>query len=336
MVYSQVLNRTSEVSQMGRTKAESKIDRAIHTLGEQWDLLAWEFREVDMGGRRELVSQWQGDPADDIMVVVFEGNRVLEPYHRQDFFFIDYAYKGSYEALSADECNQVTVREGDCYVGQPHSGYALRGDEPDGIVMVGIHIKREAFFREYLPALSANPDMLGFFLRPHADSFSEDFVHVSLADVPLARELFEMMVVEYAAKDFDTQSVLKPLALALLVQVSRMQRALSTGPVPRTTAERAAQAIAARPESVTLDALARQLSYHPNYLSGLLRKETGKTFSQLVLEARMERASAILRGSDLTVEEVGAMVGYADPGNFHKAFRKYWGSTPGEHRRADR
>ena len=50
----------------------------------------------------------------------------------------------------------------------------------------------------------------------------------------------------------------------------------------------------------------------------------------------MERASAILRGSDLTVEEVGAMVGYADPGNFHKAFRKYWGSTPGEHRRADR
>ena len=67
-----------------------------------------------------------------------------------------------------------------------------------------------------------------------------------------------------------------------------------------------------------------------------MRKETGKTFSQLVLEARMERASAILRGSDLTVEEVGAMVGYADPGNFHKAFRKYWGSTPGEHRRADR
>ena len=318
---------------MAKGAWEAEVESALHALGRQWGELAWEFREVGGAGSRELVSQWQGDPADDIMVVVFSGEHVSEPYHFQDFFFIDYAYQGSYDALSADERNQVTVREGDCYVGQPHSGYALRGNEPDGIVMVGVHIKREAFFREYLPALSANPEMLRFFLQPRADSFSEELVHVSLADVPLARELFEMMAVEYAAKNPDTQSVLKPLALALLVQISRMQRAQANESAPSSTAERAVRAIAARPESVTLAGLAAELSYHPNYLSGLLRKETGKTFSQLVLEARMERASAILRGSNLTVEEVGAMVGYAGHGNFHKAFRKYWGSTPGEHRR---
>lgn len=324
---------------MARSKnrgATDEVERALRKLGGEWGLLNWEFRETATSYGTELVSQWQGDPADDIMVVVFSGEHVSEPYHFQDFFFIDYAYRGSYDALSADERNQVTVREGDCYVGQPHSGYALRGDEPDGIVMVGVHVKREAFFREYLPALSANPEMLHFFLQPRADSFSEEFVHVSLSHVPLARELFEAMVVEYANKDADTQSVLKPLALALLVQVSRMQRAQTNEPAPSSTAERASHAIAARPESVTLAGLAAELGYHPNYLSGLLHKETGKTFSQLVLEARMERASAILRGSDLTVEEVGAMVGYADPGNFHKAFRKHWGSTPGEHRRAGR
>lgn len=318
----------------GARSGRVEVERALRKLGGEWGLLNWEFRETPTPFGPELVSQWQGDPADDIMVVVFSGDHVSEPYHFQDFFFIDYAYRGSYDALSSDESNLITVNEGDCYVGQPHSGYALRGDDPGGIVMVGVHIKREAFFREYLPALSANPEMLRFFLQPRANSFSEEFVHVSLTHVPLARELFEIMVVEYANKDADMQSVLKPLALALLVQVSRMQRSEAPDSAPRTPAERASRAIAAQPESVTLAGLAAELGYHPNYLSGLLRKETGKTFSRLVLEARMERASAILRGSDLTVEEVGKMVGYADPGNFHKAFRGYWGATPGEHRRA--
>ena len=313
---------------------EAEVESALHSLGRQWGELAWEFREVGGAGGRELVSQWQGDPADDIMVAVFEGARIHEPYHRQDFFFIDYAYRGSYDALSADEANQVTVREGDCYVGQPHSGYALRGDSAEGIVMVGVHIKRDAFFREYLPALSGNPDMLRFFLQPQANTFSEEFVHVPLADVPAVRELLGMMAVEYAAGGADAQAVLKPLAIALLVHIARRQREIAGGATALSPAEAAARRIAAEPDSVTLSRLAAELGYHPNYLSGLLRKETGKTFSRLVLEARMERASALLRGSGLTVEEVAGLVGYSNPSNFHAAFRDFWGHTPGEHRRA--
>lgn len=65
------------------------------------------------------MSQWQGDPNDEIMVVVFKGKHISEPFHRQDFFFIDYAYHLDYNALSAKFDNLITVREGDCYIGQP-------------------------------------------------------------------------------------------------------------------------------------------------------------------------------------------------------------------------
>ena len=57
-------------------------------------------------------------------------------------------------------------------------------------------------------------------------------------------------------------------------------------------------------DTVTLAELAEHFSYHPNYISTLLTKELGKSFSELVLEQRMERAAAVLRGTQLPVSEI--------------------------------
>lgn len=104
-----------------------RLTLAIDKLGRDWANLNWEFRDFELNGAKDKMSQWQGDPEEDIMVVVFKGKHIEEPFHRQDFFFIDYAYQMDYNALSAKFDNLITVREGDCYIGQPFSGYALRG-----------------------------------------------------------------------------------------------------------------------------------------------------------------------------------------------------------------
>ena len=81
-------------------------------------------------------------------------------------------------------------------------------------------------------------------------------------------------------------------------------------------------------DTVTLSALAARFSYHPNYVSTLLRQETGKTFSELLLEQRMDRAAILLKGTDLSVAEVARTLGYLNTSNFHKAFRAHYGITP--------
>ena len=45
------------------------------------------------------------------MMCVFKGREIHEPFHRQDFFFINYAWKNSYEALSAKYNNLITIQE---------------------------------------------------------------------------------------------------------------------------------------------------------------------------------------------------------------------------------
>ena len=75
----------------------------------------------------------------------------------------------------------------------------------------------------------------------------------------------------YANRREDTQDVLKPLALALLMQVARQyaddERADAA---PVGTAELMVRYLGEHVDTVTLSALAARFSYHPNYVSTLL------------------------------------------------------------------
>lgn len=44
----------------------------------------------------------------------------------------------------------------------------------------------------------------------------------------------------------------------------------------------------------------------------------------------MERASALLRGTNLPIEDIATMLGYGSSSNFYKAFREYYGMSPRE------
>ena len=315
-------------------KREKLLESAICSLADDWPRLNWEFRDFSLDGKPDKMSQWQGDPQDEIMIVVFKGKHISEPFHRQDFFFIDYAYHLDYNALSAKNDNLITVHEGDCYIGQPFNGYALRGDSnSDDIIMIGVHIKKETFFREYLPALSMDSDMFRFFLDPQTDQFSDECIHLSFEKSATVRTLLEEMVIEYAGKQEDTQRILKPMVLSLFMYIARRYRQEKPVVSTDSLSGRIVQYIHSHPESVKLKEIAEHFSYHPNYISGLLHQELGKTFSEIVLEKRMERATILLKGTDLSIEEIAAMLGYSNNSNFYKAFREYYHVSPREYQK---
>ncbi|MCI6099528.1 MAG: helix-turn-helix transcriptional regulator [Selenomonas sp.] len=83
-------------------------------------------------------------------------------------------------------------------------------------------------------------------------------------------------------------------------------------------------------DTVTLVDLGAHFSYHPTYVSNLLKKETGRTFTSILRELRMTRATALLTGTTLSIEEIAAMLGFASSSNFYKAFKEEYGMTPRE------
>ncbi len=56
--------------------------------------------------------------------------------------------------------------------------------------------------------------------------------------------------------------------------------------------------------------------------------ETGTSFHQIRDQLLRERAETLLREGHLPIAEVAYLVGYAEPSNFHRAFRRWTGRTP--------
>jgi AraC-like DNA-binding protein len=88
--------------------------------------------------------------------------------------------------------------------------------------------------------------------------------------------------------------------------------------------------------AMTLTDAAAAAFLSPNYLTHLLRKETGSTFSELVFERRMRLARTHLMNSDRPLSHVAEICGFADEAYFSRRFRKAHGVPPGQFRREQR
>lgn len=308
------------------------LSLAIDKLGKEFDSLDLTFYPMNTGNPTDVTSYWPGTDEEDVLICVFNGEEIHEPFHRQDFFFINYAYKSSYNALSEKYNNLITINEDECYIGQPFSGYALRKDkDSENVIIIGVLIRKDSFFREYLPTVYTDSDLFRFFINPQTDKFSDEFIHLPVTKDHAIRSLLEMMVMEYADRKEDTQRILKSMLQTLLLEIARRYRIEKTGTAPKSVSEQILDYMGDHSDVVTLKDIAIHFNYHPNYISALLHRETGRKFTEILLEKRMERAVLLMRNTTLSIEEISAMLGYSNHSNFYKAFKEYYGVPPREY-----
>lgn len=304
------------------------LESSIKRLGEHFARRDWKYLDVPAGSPKEKTYEWPGNPDEKIIICVHNGPDIDEPFHRQDFFFFNFAYKGNYRALSYKYNNHITVHENECYIGQPHTGYALITHSEDDFIIIGILIQKETFFKIFLPVLSADAKLFHFFLNPQINEYADEFIHLRFEDSCCIRILLDMMVIEYANPKEDTQDILQPLVLTLLMLVARQYKLSNPDLGDERLSDRIVHYMGEHTDAVTLKDIAKHFSYHPNYISTLLRREIGKSFSEILLELRMERALSLLRGTSLAIERIALMLGYSNSSNFYKAFREYYGKSP--------
>ena len=82
--------------------------------------------------------------------------------------------------------------------------------------------------------------------------------------------------------------------------------------------------------------VADALGYAANYLTDLVRRETGKTVQQWIILERLAAGGRLLRESHLSIQEIAMLIGYDDPGYFARQFRREFGQSPLSWRSASR
>ncbi len=85
-------------------------------------------------------------------------------------------------------------------------------------------------------------------------------------------------------------------------------------------------------ENISLNQVAQELSITPFYLSKLVKKQTGKTFTDYLTAFRIERAKELLEENSLNIKEVTYAVGFNSQNYFAKIFKKHTSLSPSEYR----
>jgi AraC-like DNA-binding protein len=81
-------------------------------------------------------------------------------------------------------------------------------------------------------------------------------------------------------------------------------------------------------EGISLRDVAAALGYTPAYLTGVVRRETGRPVLAWILERRMAAARYLLLETDDAVRQVARAVGYSHADHFIRQFHRVHGQTP--------
>lgn len=94
-----------------------------------------------------------------------------------------------------------------------------------------------------------------------------------------------------------------------------------------------------RPENLkkegfpTVTNCAKAMNLSANYLSDMLKKETGKTTQEHIHACLIDQCKTLLLSTNLSVNEVAFQFGFEYPQNLTKLFKQKMGQTPSEYRK---
>ncbi len=161
-----------------------------------------------------------------------------------------------------------------------------------------------------------------------AEPYRQVFGVIPRFEAPVSCLLLQGEVLDRPAPDADP-------GLSRIVVAHAEQLLAAQAPARETTAaqlrRQLAQGMANGP--MTLGEVARRMHLSERSLQRKLDAE-GTRFAELVDEVRRELAMRYIADERLALGEVAYLLGFAEPSPFHRAFKRWTGTTPGAARRA--
>lgn len=83
--------------------------------------------------------------------------------------------------------------------------------------------------------------------------------------------------------------------------------------------------------SFSLNSLAKETNYTPNYLSSIFKKYTQQSFQAYLTYKRLQKALSLFHSGYREVKQIAFLCGYKDPLYFSKVFKKHTSYSPTEY-----
>ncbi len=253
------------------------------------------------------------------------------PAHSHHWVELNYMYSGS--CVQKVNGTEIFLRKGQALLLDQDTLHELPVLGEDDILL-NIYIAKNHLTSSFFSRFSQNNLVSRFLINTMNESLSHD----SFLFFPSEnRRRLPLFLAEYFCELYDPsecfQDILSSLLVLILTELMEVcKNQSSAGIGPTSSVLQILKYIEKNYRTATLTSVAAHFNLNPDYLSRLLKKQTGSSFQTLLTRQRMITAQLLLRSSTSPIRQIAAEIGYENVSFFYQKFREAFHLSPGEYR----
>lgn len=301
------------------------------------------MERVPMPLRKQLQDSAPGSLTEDTFfsegmdIAVFRHLRFMPPHrHQHRFFEMTYVFSG--DCVNFTETKTFRLEKGDLFIIAPDTTHALWVKDEDTIV-INFLVRSSTFKQHFLSLLPDSLLIYHFFIKPLYGNGNAEIPYLvfKTGNDKEIRDMVLGIYEEYSkSRRYKNTMLTTMLSYFFIVLLRKHEQNIilpNISPlVMNDTTIYLLQYMQNNYSNLKLSQLAKMFNFSERQLQRIILTATGKSFSENIIQLRMENAAELLKISQLSIDSIAQQLGYYDASVFRKAFKKYYGQSPSEYR----
>lgn len=254
------------------------------------------------------------------------------PSHRHNYIEFMYVYAG--EMRHMIDGNEVVIEQGELLLLNQNVEHSIKYTSENDIIFNFI-IRPE--FLEFLASMMDEDNEIFRFIFNVLYSWDskEEYLVFRVSGDNKIRDMVEDIITNVYRPQINNMFILKMrigLLLAELMNHPEDIETHSTNNVERLLSINILNYIYSDYKEGSLQVLSEKMKIPDYKICKIIKKQTGKTFKQIVQEVRLKNAIDLLKTTNMPIVGIMEEIGYENITYFYKIFKAKYGVTPNEYR----
>ncbi len=295
----------------------------------------YDFSNGEVAGKIENQDVYRlGDFNKGETIMVKRNSRFQKvPPHVHSFVEINYMYSGSCEQIINGK--SLFLRQGEMILIDCETIHAI-GYTNINDIMINLMIHKKYLNNSFLNRLSNDSLVSRFFINSINEKANHNSYIIFHSSESRRLPIFvNELLCEYYSPSLNSSEILDNLFVLIISELvnvfghdinKKLENPSQFSIIP------VLKYIESNYKTSTLEGTASFFNINPNYLTTLLKQQTGYSYKKLILIQKMKSAQKLLINTDIAVKDVAHNVGYDNLTFFYKKFKEFYKCTPNEYR----
>lgn len=254
------------------------------------------------------------------------------PAHVHNFIEINYVYSGKCHQFIDD--HEVILKKGNIVIIDTETPHSIENTSQEDII-INILIKKKHLLKILSHTQLTHSLILNFVLTSLSDVKNHNqYIVFNNDEDERIRTIIQQILIEkfeHKSGEYFIIDNLINVLFTLLVRENKID-IKQLDEHENTNIFSILADIDANFMEISLEKLAEKFNYSPSYLSTLIKRETNLTFSQLILEKKLNLAQSLIKNQKDSITVCAQKAGFSNITYFYKKYKEKFGENPGQYK----